>query len=202
MEMVRKDRSKRLFTKLSEETSKQNIHSKRGIQLPIDKDNIVFVGNSITEGFPLAEIFNSIKIKNRGIGGDNSFDILYRIDELLNYQPKKLFLMIGINDIHQRLPENMTLTNIKQIIIKSKQTKTKVYIQSILPTSDSLINTIVQDYNQKIARIAINENIQFLNIYPKFIFHHRLKDNLTYDGLHLTTQGYLVWKSAIEQYVK
>jgi lysophospholipase L1-like esterase len=201
-EMVKKDHSKRLFTKLSEEISKEYNNTKRGIKLPLQKNDIVFVGNSITEGFPLSELFNSVRIKNRGIGGDNSFDILYRIDDILKYQPKSIFLMVGINDIHQRLPEEITMTNISQILKKIKETNTTIYIQSILPTSDSAINVIVRKYNQRLKKLAKNEQNKFIDLYPKFISRNKIADSLTYDGLHLTTQGYKIWKSEIYQFVK
>ena len=200
-EMVKRDHSKRLFTKLGEEIAKENNNTKRGIKLPLEKNDVVFVGNSITEGFPVAELFNSLHIKNRGIGGDNSFDILYRIDDLLNYRPKSIFLMVGINDIHQRLPEEITMTNISQISRKIKSTNTKVYIQSILPTADSAINLTVQKYNEKIKILAKNEQIEFIDLYPKFISRNKIADSLTYDGLHLTTLGYKIWKSEIYKFI-
>ena len=109
--------------------------------------------------------------------------------------------MVGINDIHQRLPEEITMTNISQILRKIKSTNTKVYIQSILPTADSSINLTVQKYNEKIKILAKNEQIEFIDLYPKFISSNKIADSLTYDGLHLTTLGYKIWKSEIYKFI-
>lgn len=64
-------------------------------QLPIRGNDIVFLGNSITDGGEWAELFNNRHVKNRGISADRSGWLLDRLDPIINGHPKKLFLMIG-----------------------------------------------------------------------------------------------------------
>ena len=68
-------------------------------QLPIRGNDIVFLGNSITDGGEWAELFNNRHVKNRGISADRSGWLLDRLDPIINGHPKKLFLMIGTNDL-------------------------------------------------------------------------------------------------------
>ena len=67
--------------------------------LPLHSSDIVFVGNSITDGCEWAELFQNRHVKNRGISGDRSDWLLGRLDSILTAHPKKLFLMIGTNDL-------------------------------------------------------------------------------------------------------
>ena len=77
--------------------------------LPQTKEDIIFLGNSITDGGEWGELFNDIKIKNRGISGDITAGVLHRLDELANGKPAKVFLLIGVND----LARNITADSIK-----------------------------------------------------------------------------------------
>ena len=67
--------------------------------LPVRPSDIVFLGNSITDGCEWAELFDNRHVKNRGISGDRSGWMLERLDPIVKGRPKKLFLMIGTNDL-------------------------------------------------------------------------------------------------------
>ena len=49
-------------------------------QLPIRGNDIVFLGNSITDGGEWNELLANPRVKNRGISGDRSSWILDRLD--------------------------------------------------------------------------------------------------------------------------
>ena len=67
---------------------------------PLSYGDIVFLGNSITQGGnDWSERLNYPNIKNRGIGGDVTDGVLSRIDEIGYFKPKAVFLLIGINDL-------------------------------------------------------------------------------------------------------
>jgi hypothetical protein len=65
--------------------------------LPQSKGDIMFLGNSITNGNEWDELFNDASIKNRGISGDATLGVLNRLDEVTARKPGKVFLLIGIN---------------------------------------------------------------------------------------------------------
>ena len=67
--------------------------------LPQTNGDIIFVGNSITDGGEWSELFNDLKIKNRGISGDVTAGVIHRLDEIARRKPAKVFLQIGTNDL-------------------------------------------------------------------------------------------------------
>ena len=81
-------------------------------KLPIDSDDIVFLGNSITNGCEWHELFNNPNIKNRGISSDVSMGVYDRLDPIIKGKPAKIFLMIGINDIAHHLSTDSIVKNI------------------------------------------------------------------------------------------
>ena len=63
-----------------------------------------------------SEIFQNQNIKNRGISGDVTEGILYRITEITDSNPLKIFLMIGTNDLAQGVTKELTFQNICKIV--------------------------------------------------------------------------------------
>src|SRR5690348_4269946 len=110
-------------------------HEKELRARPIKPSDIVFVGNSLTDRFPLREMFPNIPVRNKGISGNTSQDILNRIDSIADAKPRKIFLDVGINDILRNQSVDTLFINYKRIVetIKSKSPDTKIYIQSLLP---------------------------------------------------------------------
>lgn len=79
-------------------------------------NNIVFAGDSITEGYQFQEFFPGVIIYNRGISGITSEQLLTNIKEhIFNLKPSKLFLLIGTNDIHKDIQPKETIDNILNI---------------------------------------------------------------------------------------
>nr|WP_290443621.1 GDSL-type esterase/lipase family protein [Sporolactobacillus kofuensis] len=178
--------------------------------LPIKKDNIVFVGDSITQRCEWDELFNNSSIRNRGIDYDTTGNILSRIGEITKGKPEKIFIMAGINDLQRGVSKDKLLSNYKYIlsIIKDKSPNTKVFVQSILPvntdtnTSFIFTNNDIKNVNSQLQKIAGGFGYKYINLYKVFADNkNQLKPYLTKDGIHLAGEGYLLWKKAIINYV-
>lgn len=170
------------------------------------KNSILFLGNSITERGEWEEILADSKypIINRGIGGDNSFGILARMDEVIRFKPRAIFLMDGINDQFRKLPHDVTIENYRKIIrkIKKESPKTKIYIESALPINEDMTkepytvgrNVLVPELNKKIEKLALEEGITYIDICPLFQDEKgNLKPEYTMDGVHLYPSAYIIW---------
>jgi lysophospholipase L1-like esterase len=181
-------------------------------KMPHQKNEIVFLGNSITERAEWQEILADSKfpIVNRGVGGDNSFGILARMDEILASKPKAIFLMDGINDQFRKLPHETSIYNYKRIIqkIKRESPKTKIYLQSALPINEEMTtepytkgrNVLVPELNKKLKQLANDENITFINICPLFEDGEgKLKREITMDGIHLKAKAYIDWVAFLKE---
>ena len=90
-------------------------------ELPVTSSDIIFLGNSITNGAEWAELFKNKHVKNRGISGDTSDRLLERLEcNALNISPKNLVILIGTNDIGIGVPTEYTLKNIKEILQRTQ----------------------------------------------------------------------------------
>jgi len=164
---------------------------------------IVFLGDSITDFLNFDEFLPAHHVINRGIAGDTTHGVLYRLGEVISLRPKKLFLLIGTNDIPYRLD---TLGNIREIVLRLREgtPETKIYLQSIFPTRymHDRPNPKITALNEGIKSIASEAGCEYLNIYPKFLDSDgKLADEYTTDGLHLSRAGYAVWMDFVAPYL-
>jgi lysophospholipase L1-like esterase len=176
--------------------------------LPNTKGEIIFLGNSITDIGEWAEIWQNKKVRNRGISGDNTFGVLARLDEVTSAKPAKVFIMIGINDISKETPDSNIITNYKKIIsrIQNESPKTKIIVQSILPTNNDFtefkrhqnktehivfINTTLQNYCKEKVLV-------YVDLYTVLLDENKkLNKKYTNDGLHINGYGYMKWKEIL-----
>ncbi len=176
----------------------------------VQKGKIIFVGNSITEGGEHFKLIDNVERLNRGIGGDVTFGLLNRLDEIIRHEPQKIFIMIGINDISKDFPDGVIADNYKKIIdrIQLSLPATKIFIQSILPVNPQY-KRFPQHYdkgdhviavNKRLFELSIAENVSFINLYPLFLDQqNRMNESYTTDGLHLNEAGYKVWISYLKE---
>lgn len=172
-------------------------------KLPNDSNEIIMLGNSLTQNFEWHEMFRSVNIKNRGINSDVTVGILQRLDEVVESKPKKIFIEIGINDIRRNYSMDSIFSNYVKIIatIKHKSPKTKIYIQSLFPSNASLNNKII-DFNKRLKDYCYKNNIIFIDLYSSFVSGQILNPNYDCgDNLHLSGSGYLEWCRLIKGYI-
>jgi lysophospholipase L1-like esterase len=182
-------------------------------KLPITSRDIVFLGNSITDGGEWAEIFGMPNIKNRGISGDRAVWMADRIDPIVNGLPKKLFLMIGTNDLSAGISVEQIVWAIDGIVARfqNDSPKTRIYLQSVFPvdvTNERYAkaqdrNELIVELNSRIRELAAEVGVTYIDV------HSALKDEagnlrkeFSNDGLHLMGEGYMVWKEILKPFVK
>ncbi|MCG8308885.1 MAG: GH92 family glycosyl hydrolase [Cytophagales bacterium] len=177
--------------------------------LPNAKDEIIFLGNSITDNAEWAEMFENPKIKNRGIGGDDTDGILERLPEVTESRPSKIFLMIGTNDLAYGKTVEQVEENYAKIIrqIRSESPETEIYVQSILPVDDAIHytrpNKSILEINEFLKQLANEDSFTFIDLTEAFSNEEgKLNPKYSIDALHLNGEGYRVWKSMISRYIE
>lgn len=181
-------------------------------KLPNTEHEIIFLGNSITDGAEWSEIFNNLHVKNRGINGDITDGILYRLEEVTESKPDKIFLMIGVNDLARGTSPQQILLNYEKIIktIKDDSPETQLYIESVLPVNNAFSgfknhvnkNKEIIALNNDLKTLAITFSAKYIDLHTFFLDNNgKLDPKYTEDGLHLNGAGYMLWKSKIEQYI-
>lgn len=163
--------------------------------------DVVFLGNSITERADWQDLIgNGILIANRGIGGDNTYGVLARLQDVLELSPNKVFLMIGINDMARSTPVDTIFNNIQLIVkrIKIADPAIQVYVQSVLPVNPSMTSYAV---SRKADIIQLNSKLKdgflaykdvfFINTQMLLVDENgNLDAQYTNDGVHLTSKAY------------
>ena len=180
---------------------------------PITSEDIVFLGNSLTENGKWNEYFPGQKIVNRGIIGDEAFGIYDRLYQILPGKPKKIFLQTGANDVSHDLPVDSIVERIALIVdrILEESPNTKLYLQGSLPINESFNRykkltgktDVFPELNKQLEKLAESRGITFINLFPLFTQQgtNILREDLTNDGLHLNKEGYEIWKKAIMSYI-
>jgi len=181
--------------------------------LPDTKNEIIFLGNSITDGSEWSELLGNPRAKNRGISGDTSEGVLFRLYQVTRAQPAKVFLLIGINDLSKNISPDTVYVNICKIVstIRTKSPKTKVYVQSILPVNNTFKTFAnhtsrtpqVKELNERLRTICPRLGATYVDL---FIELKNSNDDLlnpmyTNDGLHLLGEGYKAWMRVIQPYL-
>lgn len=183
-------------------------------ELPITSKDIVFLGNSITNGAEWSELFQNKNVKNRGISGDICMGVYDRLDAILKGKPAKIFLLIGINDVNRGTPTDTIVSRIGMIArkIKADSPKTKLYLQSVLPVTDHYKMfqghtsrwQVIPEINKGLIRLAAEEGATYIDLYSHFVDEKTGKMNINYtnDGLHLLGKGYMKWVEIVKPYIK
>lgn len=174
--------------------------------MPRDTGNIVFLGDSITDLVNFDEALPSYHIINRGISADTTSGVLKRLAEVISLRPRKLFVLIGTNDIGQGLFTEPIARNIRQIVmrVQEKSPETKIYLQGVFPTrrDESRPNSEIQALNQEIKAIAQELHCTFIDLYPLLLDDYgELAMQYTLDGLHLKEAGVTKWMAYLIPYL-
>ena len=180
------------------------------------KGQIVFIGDSITDGYPLDSHYAALPLEtyNRGISGDTSDGVLGRLQvSVIDLAPAKVVLLIGINDINGGRDNDAIMTNYAAILreIKSKLPSVDMTCLSVLPMSANVENwgidlpratAQIKDLNTRIKALAEETGVRFVDLYPHFSDgNDRLIEAYTDDGLHPNGAGYVVWTNVLKPYL-
>lgn len=185
-------------------------------QVSVLEPDILFIGDSIVEYYPLQELFGTSKtIVNRGIRGYQMGLLLENLDaHLYGGAVDKIVLLIGTNDIGKDVPVNEALNNLEAIIqsIARDYPLTEIKLLSILPVNEGeeykhtvyiRTNEKIQKRNQAYQELAsAYMQVEFVPVFDSLIDQEgQLKKEYTTDGLHLSVTGYQVLTNAVKDYL-
>jgi lysophospholipase L1-like esterase len=166
------------------------------------KGNVVMLGNSITYRADWNELLNREDIINRAIGSDITDGFLARMEYIYNVNPKLCFVMGGVNDISKGIKPEVISDNLYEITRKLNERNIKPILFSILYTAENYpnykeFNRSVKLSNEKIKDMCENNAIEYIDLNQILSENEILKDEYSFDGIHLTGLGYEKWKEII-----
>ncbi|QHG17673.1 SGNH/GDSL hydrolase family protein [Nostoc sp. ATCC 53789] len=163
----------------------------------------ILVGDSLSMWFPREKLPTGKLWLNQGISGDTSSGVLKRLGAFSATRPDVIYVMAGINDLRKGASDDTILRNYRRIVrrLRDSHPKAQIIVQSILPTRlAKLSNSRIRHINTQLTQIAKQEGANYLNIYSWFTdMEGNMRPELTTDGLHLSQEGYDVWRSALQQ---
>ena len=180
-----------------------------------DKENgfpdgaVLFVGSSSVRMWKsIDEDLPQVTAVNRGFGGSQFSDLLYYLDRLVTcYQPSKIFIYEGDNDISSGKKTKEILSDAKQVRqgIAASLPGIPVYFISAKPSvARWKLRKKYQQLNSKLAIYASKTpNTGFVNVWDPALDENGevLKDIFLEDNLHMNEKGYAIWKKAIEPFL-
>ena len=178
-------------------------------KLPGGSGGVYFAGESHAAGGPWAEFYS--EVHNRGIGGETTTGFLGRLDEVIARRPRKLFLLLGTNDLASASRPSRVVANYRAILerLRSESPSTTVYVVGTLPVNrdfpepDPFTNDDVREVNRGLAAM-IDEfpNARFVDLTDVLVdASGALKPEYTYDGTHLSVEGYLATRKRLDPLV-
>jgi lysophospholipase L1-like esterase len=181
----------------------QNRHVKQG--------GIAFVGDSITQDFPIHDYLSGMLVYNRGIGGDTTLGLITRLNEsIYELRPHTVILLIGTNDfaLLNAKPEQVR-DNIAKIVfeIKTVLPNTRIVLESIYPVNPSLDRFSVGDRSNRTIfetnQLLMNlPDVTYVDLYAVLSNElGELKPEYTVEGLHINHNGYALIAKTLKPYL-
>lgn len=185
-------------------------------QISVIEPDIIFIGDSIIEYYPLQELFGTSKnIVNRGIRGYQTGLLRENLDvHLYGDAVDQIVLLIGTNDIGKDVPMNEALNNLESVIqtISRDYPLSQIKLVSILPVNEGedfrqtvyiRTNEKIKTWNQAYQDLATSYmQVEYIPVFDSLLDEAgQLKPTYTTDGLHLSVSGYQVLSSSLRKHI-
>jgi len=178
----------------------------------VDRSNdlIVFTGSSsVRFWLTLQNSFPNYNIINRGFGGSHMSDLLFYCDKLiLQYQPKKVFIYEGDNDISAGEERTEILKEAQQLVdkIKANSPHTVIYFIGAKPSVERWnLKSKYEQFNYALSLWALLEDgVTFIDIWSPMVTADDTisPDLFVEDMLHMNAKGYEIWKKVIQPFIE
>ena len=177
-------------------------------------DNYLFLGDSITDYYDLDKYYTDMPTVNSGKSGNTTEDILKDMKgRAYQYNPSKVFLLIGTNDFMHKTSNEDIISNIEKIIegIKENRPKAEIYLESIYPVNYGILpklvgirkNEDIQKINEELKKYCEKDNCTYIDMYDLLTDDDgNFSKDYTDDGLHPNDDGYEVITKELKKYIK
>lgn len=177
---------------------------------PPKDGNILFVGSSTIENWKtVSDDFRGKDVINRGVSGTKTIDIINYFDRLIGpYDPRQIFIYVGDNDIGYSWSPEEIEGQMKRLFFMTRENKpdAEIYVISIKPSPRRLAarerieqaNALIENF------VRTQPDAGYIDIYSAMLDENGniIPEYYREDGLHLTAEGYEVWKKIISDYLK
>lgn len=170
---------------------------------------VVMFGNSLTSHGNWTRELNRNDVRNAGTAGYNTYNLLQAVDKhVIRHKPKICFVEGGINDLGLGVPVEDIAKNFRLIVDKLQKNNIEPVLQSTLyvhypwKITNKTTNAQVDSLNNFLSNLAIEKNINFLDLNIRLTENGLLKKEYHVDGLHLNEKAYKIWAEEVNKVLK
>ncbi len=156
---------------------------------------------------------------NSGVNGNRTDAIIDNMKErVYQYNPSKVFILIGINDILDERDASEISNSIKEIVdgIQDNRPYAEIYVESLYPINNSenekidleMVNVLrnndkIKSINKEIKKMCKEKKVTYIDLYSLLVDDNdQLNIDYTTEGLHLNNDGYKVVTDELMKYIK
>ncbi len=183
----------------------------------VDADpTVLLAGDSLIETFEWNEHFRDrgVHFVNRGVKGDRLARLIDRYDATFGTvrRPARILLLIGANDIAKAAREGSEsfvsdYEGLLQRLLGDHAAET-ICVQSILPMRNDdaarsqLFNQQIVQINRRLESYAQANGLCYVDVHSHLLDDSgQLREEYSFDGIHLSAEGYGVWMSALSPHL-
>ena len=163
--------------------------------------------------FDLETYFPGQPVVNSGIAGNTTDQILASMKtRVYDYNPSKIFLLIGTNDLRDGKAQEAVVQNVEKIIeeIQTNRKQAEIFVESLYPVNGSVSSAVgvrsneaIQNINAQLEKYCKKKNLAYIDMYSKLQDEQgNLQTQYTVDGLHLSDEGYQIVAGVLQEYMK
>ena len=200
---------------LNSDWANLNKYQKENQTIIPSANNIVFMGDSITEYWKTNDptFFSENPYIDRGISGQTTAEMLHRFQQdVIDLKPSVVVILAGINDIAENsgpITLGQILDNIVAMVDLADDNDIKVILCSIVPANKFTWNPKIQpaqkviELNEMLEDYAIQNKITFIDYYNEMVDSDKgLQLQYGEDGVHPNLAGYKVMEEILLPYLK
>lgn len=173
------------------------------------EDRVVFMGDSITDGWKLEEYFPGKPYVNRGISGQTTPQMLIRFrPDVIDLKPKVVVILAGTNDLSGNTGPTAVEAiegNLRSMAELAAMNNIRVVLASVMPVSDynknregvTIVRTVtrppdkIDQLNKWIKQYAQENGFVYLDYFSAMADEKGLlRADISNDGLHPNAKGY------------
>lgn len=208
-----------------ENAKRDKLNGYRVLNNYVKKGQILFVGSSLMEQFPIYEFIQDYDIKetvyNRAIGGYTTEEMMPVLDTLVfELEPSKIFINIGTNDLNALDYTVKGLTERYEAILSKiieRLPQSKIYVMAYYPVNGDYdfgnvymkealkvrTNARIKEANAELEKLAYSLGLQFINVNRNLYDENgNLKHEFSLEGMHMYASGYHAILDDLMQYVR
>ena len=171
-----------------------------------EASEIVIVGDSLVALAEWGELLPGRVVRNRGIPGDTTADLLARIDDAVRSRPGTVVVVAGMNDLLRGDAPDAVAQRHADIAgrIRTRCPQARLLIHALLPVRASMIDARevadqVPVLNEKLRALAARVGAELVDARAALVdARGELDARLTTDGVHLNGAGYLRWRDVLD----